>query len=62
MLPGMSDDTPAKPEPPRTKPGSVISLADHDQQLRHEAARRLAEKHNASLRPPPTPPPNGVYS
>jgi len=51
MLPGMSDATPAKPEPPQhAKPGSVVSLADRDQQLRHAAARRLAKRHNAALR------------
>ena len=50
MLPGMSDATPAKPkQPQQAKPGSVVSLADRDQQLRHEAARRLAERHNAAL-------------
>jgi len=40
MLPGMSDATPAKPElPQHAKPGSVVSLADRDQQLRRAAAR-----------------------
>ena len=54
MLRGMADDPiRTKPEPPQqAKSGSIISLADRDQQLRHEAARRLAERHNASLRPP----------
>jgi hypothetical protein len=52
MLPDMSDDPlRTKPEPPQ-QAGSVISLADRDQERRHEAARRLAEKHNAALRPP----------
>ena len=53
ILAGMSDATPAKPEPPteQAKPGGVISLADRDEERRHEAARRLAEKHNAALRP-----------
>ena len=51
---GMSDNTPAKPKPlQQAKLGSVVSLADRDQQLRHEAARRLAERHNAALRPLP---------
>ena len=55
MLPGMSDEEPAKPRPPvEAKPNSVVSIADRNQERRHEAARRLAEKHNASLRPPPT--------
>ena len=50
---GMSDDPPRpKPEPP-PKSGSVVSIADRNQELRHEAARRLAERHNASLRPLP---------
>ena len=50
----MADDPiRTKPEPPQqAKSGSVISMADRDQQLRHEAARRLAERHNAALRPP----------
>lgn len=39
-----------KPEP-RQQAGSVISIADRER--RHEAARRLAERHNANLRPPP---------
>ena len=52
MLPDMSDDPiRTKPEPPQ-QAGSATSAADRDQQLRHEAARRLAERHNASLRPP----------
>ena len=51
MLPGMSDDPlRTKPEPPQGEVGSIISLADRDQELRHEAARRLAQRHNASLR------------
>ena len=33
--------------------GSVVSMADRSQARRHEAARRLAERHNAALRPPP---------
>jgi hypothetical protein len=54
MLPGMSDATPVKPEPPQQAcPGSVISIADRDQERRHEAARRLAVRHNAALRLPP---------
>ena len=40
-----------KPQPPQ-QDGSVVSLADRDQRLRHEAARRLAERHNAAVRPP----------
>ena len=59
MLRGMADDPiRTKPEPPQqAKSGGIISLADRDQDLRHEAARRLAEKHNAGLRPqgPATP-------
>jgi hypothetical protein len=49
----MADDSirTTKPEP-RAKSGSVISIADRNQELRHEAARRLAERHNAALRPP----------
>jgi hypothetical protein len=39
-----------KPQPPQ-QDGSVVSLADRDQRLRHEAAQRLAERHNAALRP-----------
>ena len=47
----MSDDTTTKPRPlEQSKRGIVISIADRDQERRHEAARRLAEKHNASLR------------
>jgi hypothetical protein len=46
----MADDPP-NPEPP-PQAGSVVSLADRDQDRRHEAARRLAERHNAALRPP----------
>ena len=42
-----------KPEPPE-QAGSVIALADRDQERRHEAARRLAERHNAALRPDAT--------
>jgi hypothetical protein len=49
----MADDPRrTKPEPPQ-QAGSVISMADRDQERRHEAARRLAEKHNAAVRPPP---------
>ena len=46
------DDDPSriKPEPPQ-QAGGVISMADRDQERRHEAARRLAERHNAALRP-----------
>ena len=49
MLRGMADDPiRTKPEPPQqAKSGGIISLADRDQDLRHEAARRLAK------RPPP---------
>ena len=48
----MADDSirTTKPEP-RAKSGSVISIADRNQELRHDAARRLAERHNAALRP-----------
>ena len=46
----MNDDPIGTKPEPRTTSGSVISLADRDQERRHEAARRLAEKHNASLR------------
>ena len=52
MLLGMSDDPIGTKPQPLPKPGSVISLADRDQERRHEAARRLAERHNAALRPP----------
>jgi hypothetical protein len=41
-----------KPEPPQ-QDGSVISMADRDQERRHAAARRLAERHNAALRQAP---------
>jgi hypothetical protein len=52
MLRAMSDDPlRAKPKPPQ-QAGGIISLADRDQERRHEAARRLAERHNAALRPP----------
>ena len=56
MLPDMRDEEPAKPgpEPEQAKPKSVVSIAERNQELRHEAARRLAARHNASLRPPPT--------
>ena len=50
----MSDDpfrSKSQPEPQQV--GSVVSLADRDQERRHEAARRLAERHNAALHPPP---------
>ena len=51
MLRAMADDPRRiKPEPPQ-QAGSVISLADRNQELRHDAARRLAERHNAALRP-----------
>jgi hypothetical protein len=51
-------DHPLRPKPkPPQQAGSVISLADRDQERRHEAARRLAEKHNAGPAPPPTLPP-----
>ena len=54
MLRAMANDPiGTKPKPEHAKPGSIISLADRDQELRHEAARRLAERHNAALRPPP---------
>jgi hypothetical protein len=49
----MADDPlRTKLEPPQ-QAGSVVSLADRDQERRHAAAQRLAERHNASLRPPP---------
>jgi hypothetical protein len=55
MLPGMSDEEPAKPGPPvEAKPNSIVSIADRNQERRQEAARRLAARHNASLRRPPT--------
>ena len=45
MLLDTSDDSlRTKPEP-QQQTGRVIALADRDQQLRHEAARRLAERH-----------------
>ena len=47
----MNDDPIGTKPEPRTKPGSIISLADRDQERRHAAARRLADRHNASLRP-----------
>jgi hypothetical protein len=51
MLPDMSDESPAKPRPPvEAKRNTVVSIADRNQEWRHEAARRLAEKHNAFLR------------
>jgi hypothetical protein len=47
----MADDL-LRPKPePQQQAGSVISLTDRDQERRHEAARRLAERHNAALRP-----------
>jgi hypothetical protein len=64
MLPGMIDDllraklAPISAQPPTTdlvtppqQVSSVVSLADHDRERRHAAARRLAERHNAALRP-----------
>jgi hypothetical protein len=45
----MADDPPKPKLPPQA--GRVISLADRDQERRHQAARRLAERHNAALRP-----------
>jgi hypothetical protein len=48
----MSDDPPQTKSNPPLQASRVISLADRDQERRHEAARRLAEKHNAALRPP----------
>jgi hypothetical protein len=48
----MADDPlRTKPEPPPPQAGSIISLADRDRERRHAAARRLAERHNAALRP-----------
>jgi hypothetical protein len=47
----MADDPP-KPEPP-PQADRVISLEPRrDQECRRAAARRLAERHNAALRPP----------
>lgn len=55
MLLDMSDtSTKPRPEPEQGKRSSVVSIADRHQERRQEAARRLAEKHNAALRPPPT--------
>jgi hypothetical protein len=46
----MADDPlRTKPEPPQ-QAGGVVRIADRDQERWHEAARRLAERHNAALR------------
>jgi hypothetical protein len=52
----MSHDSPPydnlPPHVVQPKPGAVSNIIRRNEQQRHEAARRLAERHNAALRLP----------